>query len=41
MEFLKEILGDELFKQVSEKINAYNGIKENKEKQIKLANLGS
>ena len=40
MEFLKEILGEELFNQVSEKINAHNGIKENKEKQIKLANLG-
>lgn len=40
MEFLKEILGEELFKQVSEKINAHNGNEANKEKQVKLANLG-
>lgn len=39
MDFLKEILGDELFATVSEKINAYNGDKKNKDKQIKLANL--
>lgn len=41
MEFLKEILGDDLFNQVSEKINAHNGADENKDKQIKLANLGA
>ena len=40
MEFLKEILGEELFAQVSEKINAYNGDAANKDKQIELANLG-
>lgn len=40
MEFLKEILGEELFAQVSEKINAYNGDEANKDKQIELANLG-
>lgn len=40
MEFLKAILGDELYKQVTEKVNAFNGAPENKEKQIKLANLG-
>lgn len=40
MEFLKAILGDELFGQVSEKLNAYNGDEANKDKQIKLANLG-
>lgn len=40
MDFLKEILGDELFAQVAEKINAHNGNEANKEKQIKLANLG-
>jgi hypothetical protein len=40
MDFLKEILGEELFAQVSEKINAHNGNEANKEKQIKLANLG-
>lgn len=41
MDFLKEILGDELFAQVKEKIDAHNGAEENKEKQIKIANLGS
>ena len=41
MEFLKEILGEELFNQLSEKINAHNGDEANKEKQIKLANLAS
>ena len=40
MEFLKAILGEELFKQFSEKIASFNGLPENKEKQIKLANLG-
>lgn len=40
MEFLKEILGEELFNQVAEKINAHNGNEANKEKQVKLANLG-
>ena len=41
MEFLKAILGDELFQQVSEKINAYNGDEANKDKQVKIGNLGS
>lgn len=41
MEFLKEILGDELYKQVEAAVNAFNGNAENKDKQIKLANLGS
>lgn len=40
MDFLKEILGEELFAQVTEKVNAYNGDEANKDKQIKLANLG-
>ena len=40
MDFLKEILGEELFAQFAEKINAYNGNEANKDKQIKLANLG-
>lgn len=40
MEFLKEILGEELYNKFVEKINAYNGNEENKEK-IKLANLGA
>lgn len=38
MEFLKEILGDELYTQVSEKINEHNEKSENK---VKLADLGS
>lgn len=38
MEFLKQILGDELYKQVSEKVATYN--ESNKDKQIKIANLG-
>lgn len=41
MEFLKEILGDDLFKQVETAVNAFNGNEENKDKQIKLANLTS
>lgn len=41
MEFLREILGEELFKQFEEKVNAYNGNEANKEKQIKIGNLGS
>lgn len=39
MEFLKEILGEELFKQFKEKVDAYNGDEANAGKQIKLANL--
>lgn len=39
MEFLKEIFGDELYAQVKAKLDAYNGAEENKDKQIKLANL--
>ena len=41
MEFLKELLGEELFNQVAEKINAHNGNEANKDKQIKIANLGT
>lgn len=41
MEFLREILGEELFAQVSERINAHNGNEANKDKQVKLGNLGS
>ena len=40
MDFLKEILGEELFAQVAEKINAHNGNEANKDKLIKIANLG-
>lgn len=39
MEFLKTILGDELYAQVSEKLTAYNSDAKNKDKQVKLANL--
>lgn len=38
-EFLKEILGEELYAQFVEKINAYNGDEANKDKKINLANL--
>lgn len=41
MEFLKEILGEELFAQLTTAINAHNGNEANKEKQVKLANLAS
>jgi hypothetical protein len=40
MEFLKEILGDDLYAQIESKINEHNGKDDNKEKQIKLGNLG-
>lgn len=40
MEFLKEILGEELFNQVAEKVNAHNGNEANKDNQIKIGNLG-
>lgn len=39
MDFLKEILGDELFKQIFEKLKAYNENPDNKDRQIKLANI--
>lgn len=41
MEFLKAILGEELYAQLAEKLNAYNGDEANKDKQVKLANLGN
>lgn len=40
MDFLKEILTEELYKQLETAINAHNGNEANKEKQIKLGNLG-
>lgn len=40
MEFLKEVLGDEFYKQIESKITEYNKDK-NKEEQIKLANLST
>ena len=41
MEFLKEILGEDLYSQVNEKVNSYNSDEKNKEKQVKIGNLGS
>ena len=40
MEFLKELLGAELYSQVEEKVNAHNGNEANRENQIKIGNLG-
>lgn len=39
MDFLKEVLGDELYEKFETAVNAYNGNEANKDKQIKLANL--
>lgn len=39
MEFLRLILGEELYKQVEAKINEHNGNEANKDKLVKLANL--
>lgn len=39
MEFLKEILGEELYGKFEMAVNAYNGNEANKEKQVKIANL--
>ena len=41
MDFLKDLLGEDLFKQIESKINEHNGNEANKDKQIKLANLGA
>lgn len=41
MEFLKEILGDALYAQFEQAMNAYNGNEANKDKQVKLANLST
>lgn len=41
MDFLKAILGEELYKQFEQTLNAYNGSEANKDKQVKLANLAS
>lgn len=41
MEFLKAILGEELYKQFETAINAHNGNEANKENQVKLANLAT
>lgn len=39
MEFLKAILGDDLYAQFEQAVAAYNGKPENAQKQVKLANL--
>ena len=39
MEFLKVILGDELYAQLEQAVNAYNGKPENAQNQVKIANL--
>jgi hypothetical protein len=41
MDFLKELLGEELYSQFESKINEHNGNEANKDKQIKIGNLGS
>lgn len=41
MEFLKDVLGDELYQQFKLKVDAHNGDEGNKDKLIKLANLTS
>lgn len=41
MDFLKEILGEELFNQFATAVNAYNGNEANKDKQVKIGNLAS
>lgn len=41
MDWLKAILGDELFSQLEKAINEHNGKPENKDKQVKLADLGT
>lgn len=40
MEFLKAILGEDLYAQVAEKINAHNGNEANRDNQVKIGNLG-
>lgn len=36
MDFLKAILGDDLYSQVETKVNAYNADEANKDKQVKI-----
>ena len=39
MEWLKNIVGEDLFKQVETKVNEHNGKVENKDKQVKIVNV--
>lgn len=41
MEFLKEILGDELYRQSEARITSYNQSKDHKGERVKLANLST
>ena len=41
MEFLKAILGDEVYAQLEKAIKEHNTKPENKEKQVKIADLGT
>ncbi len=41
MDFLKDVLGEELYKQVVSAVDAFNGKEENKDKQVKIGNIGS
>lgn len=41
MEFLKKVLGEELYAQVKTRIDAHNGAEENKNNLIKVANLAA
>jgi hypothetical protein len=41
MEFLKDILGEELYAQFVAKVNEHNGNEANKDKQVKIGNLGT
>lgn len=41
MDFLKAILGDDLYAQIEQAVNAYNGNEANKDKQVKIANLAT
>ena len=40
MEFLKELLGEDLYSQIESKVNEHNGNEANKDNQIKIGNLG-
>ena len=41
MDFLKEVLGEELYGQVEKAVNGYNSNPENEEKQVNIANLAT
>lgn len=41
MEFLRAVVGDELYTQLEEKVKEYNADEGNKENQIKVGNLGT